>query len=59
MSRFEKKFKTCWIICQVGNQMVEGLLIATLGALGVSVLAGAGCDYYKKKMKEEKINNKK
>lgn len=58
MSKFEEKFKTCWIICQVSNQMVGGLLMAAFVALGGSVLAGAGCDHYKKKIRKEKINNK-
>lgn len=59
MSKFERNFKICWTLCQASGKALSFTLKASLAIWGISIGAGAMCDYYKNKIREEKLNNKK
>lgn len=58
MSKFERNFKIFLALCQTSVKLTSFTVKASLALWGISIGAGAMCDYYKNKIREEKLNNK-
>lgn len=58
MNKYEKGFKICWTLCQASGKAINVFLIAAFAAYGLSMASGAGCDHYKKKIREYNNSNR-